>query len=148
MNIYFDMDGTIADLYGFDNWLEHLQNEDVQPYQNAKPLVNMNVLARSLNRLQRKGVKIGIISWTSKQGSQEYNSKVTETKKRWLHKHLKSVQFDEIHIVEYGTPKSSCGGGILFDDELRNRKEWNGTAFNEKEIFYQLKKIEKALTIS
>ena len=27
--IYFDMDGTIYDLYGIDNWLEMLMNEEL-----------------------------------------------------------------------------------------------------------------------
>ena len=34
--IYFDMDGTIADLYGVDNWLEMLINEDATPYRVAR----------------------------------------------------------------------------------------------------------------
>ena len=63
--IYFDMDGTIADLYGVENWLAYLIAEDVKPYADAGVLVNMNSLARVLNRLQRKGYEIGIISWTS-----------------------------------------------------------------------------------
>mgnify|MGYP003560240319 CR=1 FL=1 len=28
--VCFDMDGTIADLYGVDNWLEYLENEKVE----------------------------------------------------------------------------------------------------------------------
>ena len=53
--IYFDMDGTIADLYGVENWLEMLINEDVTPYRVARPLIRMQSLARVLNRLQREG---------------------------------------------------------------------------------------------
>lgn len=29
--IWFDMDGTIADLYGVENWLEDLRNEVARP---------------------------------------------------------------------------------------------------------------------
>ena len=75
MKICFDMDGTIADLYGVENWLEYLIAENVKPYEAAKPLVNMSALARRLNTLQRKGYEIGVISWTSKNGSAEYNAK-------------------------------------------------------------------------
>ena len=46
--ICFDMDGTIANLYGEKNWLERLRNEDETPYANAKPLVNMARLAKAL----------------------------------------------------------------------------------------------------
>ena len=39
--ICFDMDGTIADLYGVQNWLEMLQAENPQPYRQAKPLLDI-----------------------------------------------------------------------------------------------------------
>lgn len=128
--IYFDMDGTIANLYGVDGWLEYLINRDTTPYEKALPMINFSYLARLLNRLQKNGYTIGIISWTAKNSTVEYDERVAEAKKRWLKKHLPSVHFDEIHIVAYGTPKSTCGNGILFDDEERNRTEWNGTAYN------------------
>ena len=52
--INFDLDGTIADLYGVDGWLNDLINGDTRPYDIAKPLVNMSALARRLNSLQKK----------------------------------------------------------------------------------------------
>ena len=74
--IYFDMDGTIANLYGVDNWLDYLTKYDSTPYEVAQPMLNMSVLARILNRLQRKGYIIGIISWLSKTSTPEYDEKV------------------------------------------------------------------------
>ena len=139
--IWFDMDGTIADLYGVENWLEMLINEDATPYRNARPLVRLNVLARLLNRLQREGYSIGIVSWLSKNGSAEYNREVTAAKLEWLHIHLASVRFDRIDIVEYGTPKQNGRNGILFDDEGQNRENWNGKAFTEKEILPTLRAL-------
>ena len=53
------MDGTIANLYGVENWLDFLQAEEVIPYKEAMPMVNMSQLARLLNRLQAKGYEIG-----------------------------------------------------------------------------------------
>lgn len=135
LNINFDMDGTIADLYGVKNWLEDLINESVRPYAEAKPLVRLSALARILNRLQREGHKINVISWLSKDGSAEYNAEVIATKKAWLAKHLPSVHWDNISIVAYGTPKETLGTGILFDDEEKNRNNWKGKAFNESMIF-------------
>lgn len=140
-NIYFDMDGTIANLYGVTGWLEDLINEDTRPYAVAKPLVNMNALARVLNRLIRNGYSVNVISWTSKGGTTEYNNAVANVKREWLKKHLASVKFDNINIIPYGTPKSTCGNGILFDDEEKNRIEWNGTAYNEKNIIEVLKAL-------
>lgn len=137
--IWFDMDGTIANLYGVEGWLDDLENERVRPYQEAKPLLNLQVLARRLNSLQRQGYKIGIISWLSKSGTDEYNQKVKEIKLKWLKTHLKSVHFNEIHIVEYGTPKESLGQGVLFDDEERNRIAWGQGAYDVDNILEILK---------
>lgn len=142
--IYFDMDGTIANLYGVENWLNDLINSDVRPYREAKPLLNFSQFAKLLHKLQDNGYKIGIISWLSKNGTASYNTQVTATKLAWLEKHLPSVQWDEIHIVNYGTPKSTCStfeNAILFDDEERNRNEWNGIAYDVNEIINTLKSL-------
>lgn len=142
--IYFDMDGTIADLYGVNGWLDYLIAKDSTPYEIAKPLVRLSLLARYLNELQRKGYRIGIISWLAKNSNADFDKAVTEAKMKWLKIHLASVQFDEINIVAYGTPKemfSKSNTDILFDDETPNREKWNGEAFNEKMIFEILKAL-------
>ena len=144
--IYFDMDGTIANLYAVENWLPMLRAFNPAPYEQAKVMVNMSYLARLLNRLQEQGYYIGIVSWLSKDANDDYNKQVTRAKRAWLEKHLPSVWFDEIRIVKYGTPKSEvvdyCGG-ILFDDEQGNRQEWKGQAYDEKNILEILKKLCK-----
>ena len=139
--INFDMDGTIADFYGVEGWLDYLLASDVTPYEIAKPLLNLSVLARLINKLQRNGYIIGIISWLSKSGSEEYNERVIETKIKWLKKRLPSVKWDKINIVAYGTPKSIYGNGILFDDEETNRKNWNGQAYDVNNIIEVLKEL-------
>lgn len=144
MTIYLDLDGTVADLYSVEGWLADLEAKRTRPYDEAKPMHNMSALARALNKAQRNGIQIGIISWLSKTATDDYNKAVTRAKRKWLKKHLKSVNFDEVHIVPYGTPKSTVAEniGILFDDEERNRLEWNkGDAFPPEKIFEILKKI-------
>lgn len=79
MRICFDMDGTIANLYGVDGWLEMLDAEITTPYENACPMVRMCSFAKCLNNLQKHGYEIAIISWLSKCGSNEYNEAVAET---------------------------------------------------------------------
>ena len=140
--IFFDMDGTIADLYGVENWLDYLIALDALPYEIAKPLIRLNALARILNRLQKQGYKVGVISWLAKNSNTDYDEKVTKAKKEWLKKHLASVNFDEIHIVKYGTPKQTFAkteNDILFDDEEKNRNDWTGKAFDVNEIIEILK---------
>ena len=144
MTIYFDMDGTIANLYGVENWLDYLIAKDETPYREAKPLIRMATLARLLNRIQRNGHKIGIVSWLSKNSTEEYDARVTNAKIEWLNTHLKSVHFDEINIGKYGTPKSTMVediNGILFDDEEPNRNEWKGIAYDVNNIIEVLKGI-------
>lgn len=141
--IWFDMDGTIADLYGVEGWLDMLLNENTRPYEIAKPLVNMRELAKVLNRLIEKGWEIGVISWLAKNGTNDYNKKVANAKIKWLAKHLKSVKFAKIDIVEYGTPKQINRNGILFDDEKQNRENWLGIAYNVENIIQVLRELEK-----
>ena len=142
--IYFDMDGTIANLYGVENWLEKIINEDASLYTEALPLVRMNVLARLLNKLQKNGYIIGVVSWLAKNSSENYDIEVTKAKINWLNSHLASVNFDEVKIVPYGTPKEEVvnfPNGILFDDETPNRNYWLGIAFDETEILEILKAL-------
>ena len=144
ITINFDMDGTLADLYGVDNWLEYLINEDIYPYANAQPMLRLCTLARKLNALQRAGYDLAIVSWLSKSGSRAYNDAVTVAKLGWLRKHLPSVNWDRITIVPYGTPKQNfCSNplDILFDDEERNRNNWTGRAFDVENILEILKEI-------
>ena len=145
MTIYFDMDGTIANLYGVENWLPKLQNEDASPYIDATPLVRLSTLARLLNKLQKNGYTIGIVSWLAKNSTTEYDERVKVAKINWLRTHLKSVQFDEIKIVPYGTPKEtvvSFPKGLLFDDEEPNRTNWIGTAYDVDNIIDILKSLK------
>lgn len=142
--INLDCDGTFVNLYGVENWLEMLIAHDPTPYEIAKPLVNLNLLARVLNKLQKQGYKIVIISWLAKNSTKEYDEQVTKAKVKWLKKHLASVKFDEIKIVPYGTPKSTCGCGYLWDDEEKNRVEWGkngGKAFNADRLIKDLQNL-------
>lgn len=147
--IYFDMDGTLADLYGVDNWLNKLRAEDTTPYTDAKPLLPLNQLARLLNSLQRKGFRIGVITWLAKNSSYKYEKNTATAKLEWLRKHLKSVQWDEIHFQSYGTPKENYlynKSDILFDDNDDIRQAWekkNGTAYKENEIIHILKDLNR-----
>lgn len=135
--IYFDMDGTITNLYAVKDWCKKLNSDDVSPYDEAKPLVNPLHFQTLVNRAKSKGYKVGIITWTSKNGKSNYNSKVAQAKKDWLSKHFPKITFDEIHVVKYGTSKSSVAlnpKGILFDDNSKVREDWRGLAFEPNMI--------------
>lgn len=139
--IWFDLDGTLANLYGVKDWKEKLNNSDETPYRDAKPLLNLQALARLLNNLQAKGWKVNVVSWLSKNGSAEYGYKVTLAKRAWLAKHLASVKFDKVDIIDYGMPKHLDREGILFDDEEKNRLGWGEGAYDINDIIGVLKAL-------
>lgn len=144
--LVFDMDGTIADLYSVENWLQALLNEDETPYRIATPLYNMNTLNLVVNTLKNKGWKIVVTTWLSKGSTKEYDKKVKEAKKEWLKKYC--FDYDEIHLVKYGTTKANCtrkhgGYQILIDDNKKVRDGWHlgNTIDANKNILKELVKL-------
>lgn len=139
--INFDMDGTIADLYGVENWLPYLRLRSPYPYFAAKPLVNMAELEAELIRLQRKGYKINIISWLAKCNDDKYDELVTNAKLTWIRRNFPNFWFDKVIITRYGTRKETLAQGILFDDEENNRKWWGDGAYDVHNILGILREI-------
>ena len=120
--VYFDMDGTIADLYGPEDWLNRLLEGDETLYRDAKPLGDTR---RLLMRLKRAGYRVGVVSWLARSSTRAFDARVRDAKRRWLYRHFPLL--DEVHIIRYGTPKRSCVNdkqGILIDDEARNVDRW------------------------
>lgn len=132
--IVFDMDGTIADLYGVKGWLDDLQAEKTRPYDEAEPMYNMEELVDLLNRLREIGWMIAVTTWLAKDATKEYNKAVTKAKKKWLAKY--NFPYDEIHCVKYGRTKADCTRHkadfqILIDDNKKVRDGWTlGTTVN------------------
>ena len=127
--IWFDMDGTIADLYGVDGWLEDLIAHNTRPYTQAKDLYNVLDLLEVMVELKVKGYKLGVISWGSKENNREFDRAVEIVKKAWLYDRLMGTILDEIIVTPYGVRKSdTCrkfGYGVLVDDEEQNRNAWD-----------------------
>lgn len=126
--LVFDMDGTIADLYGVENWLEDLRAENPRPYEMARPLYDMNALNALLDIFKLQGWKIVVTTWLSKGSSKEYDRLVREAKLAWLEKY--NFPCDEVHLIKYGTTKANCtrrkgGFQVLIDDNEMVRKGWN-----------------------
>lgn len=125
--LVFDMDGTIANLYGVDGWLADLRSENVRPYVEATPLYNMDKLAELLNTFKDCGWRVVITTWLAKDATKAYDNAVRKAKIDWLAKY--NFPYDEIHLVKYGTTKANCtrkigGFQILVDDNEKVRKGW------------------------
>ena len=144
--LVFDMDGTIADLYGVKGWLEDLRAYNPRPYVKAKPLYNMDTLNGILNALKEQGWTIAVTTWLAKDSTKAYDDEVRKAKLEWLEKY--DFPYDEIHLVKYGTTKANCTrklglGQILVDDNEKVRKGWKlGDTINaQNDIMYELAQI-------
>lgn len=125
--LVFDMDGTIANLYGVEGWLEMLRAEDATPYAIAEPMYRMDILATILKYFRILGWKIAVTTWLAKDASPEYNEAVTKVKKEWLAKY--NFPFDMFTAQIYGTDKEEAtknigGYQVLVDDNAEIRKAW------------------------
>ena len=135
--LVFDMDGTIADLYGVQGWLEDLRSENPRPYKVAKPMYDMETLSYILEILKAQGWRVVVTSWLAKESTKEYDEMVRRAKREWLARYQFPV--DEIHLVKYGTTKANCtrklgGYQILVDDNETVRKGWTlGETINANE---------------
>lgn len=132
--LVFDMDGTIANLYGVENWLEDLRSFNPRPYIIAEPMYDMVLLNALLNELKNNGWKIVVTSWLSKDSTKAYDKEVRKAKREWLERY--NFPVDEIHLVKYGTTKANCtrklgGYQVLVDDNKQVRNGWNlGSTIN------------------
>lgn len=126
--LVFDMDGTIADLYGVEGWKEMLDGFDPTPYIEAEPMWNMAELVETLNELKTLGYMVIITSWLAINSTREYDKAVRTAKKNWLDNF--DFPYDELHLVKYGTTKANCtrklgGTQTLIDDNAKVREGWN-----------------------
>ena len=116
--IYFDMDGTIADLYGVENWLENLRTEKVEPYAKAKPLMDSELIENI-----KENYNLKVLTWTAKNSTEQYHQQVATIKRKWIEKHFSNL-FSDIIVLPYGTNKADflAKGDILIDDDYNNLK--------------------------
>ena len=130
--IYFDLDGTVYDLYGVDRWLPRITTEqDASAYSDGAMLVDRDALHRALDAAIANGYNVGVITWLAgdhdmPQGfTAEYLREVRRIKRAWVRENL--PQASEVHVVKYGTPKHRVAktDGILVDDNAEVRAKWN-----------------------
>ena len=141
MKIVFDMDGTIANLYAVENWEPRLRAEDASPYAEAVPMWNMEILNQLLEMLRAQGHEIIIVTWLSKNSTEEYKDAVREAKQEWLAEQC--FPYDRFHGVQYGATKADSirrymnpgEEAILIDDNAKVRNGWHlGKAIDPTEI--------------
>jgi len=119
LKIYFDLDGTVYDLYSVANWEYKLRHSDASVFTDGRAMTDMAVLGKRL-----QDVEIGVITWLPKESTQEYRDECTQKKLYWIAENMPYVT--EIHVLEYGTPKHSVGTieDILVDDNAKVLEDW------------------------
>lgn len=145
--IYFDLDGTIANLYNVEGWESKLRAEDPSPYADASPLVDMVRLATIIAKLRSAGVTVGVISWGAMHGTTKYTREVKRVKREWCKRY--GLVFDEFHVVKYNTPKhwvAKCKRSILVDDNSEVRQTWTlGATVDASDSSRMMEQLENIL---
>lgn len=137
--IYFDMDGTLADLYSVNNWCYKITHDDASPYKQAKPLVNVAQLRKIIQSFKALGITVGVISWGAKGASTQFTREVKKHKKEWCIS--LGLEFEEFHVVKYGTPKhrvAKIKNSVLVDDSQEIREKWKGETIDASQPRYLL----------
>ena len=124
MKILFDLDGTLANLYGRKDWLDKLRAE--KPiYEELEPLVDMEELNCIAEKLITVGVEFCVVTQLSMGASENYEFITSMEKFRWCKKHIPFIT--EFEYQPYGTPKQTnyrntkC---ILIDDNAEVRESF------------------------
>lgn len=104
--IFFDLDGTLYDLYNTENWLDSLQNEDATVFERGNFIGDYDEFIAIVKELMFKGYTFGVISWLPMYATPEFENECAEVKRKWVQKYLPFVE--EMNFQRYGTPKQNA----------------------------------------
>ena len=132
VDVYLDMDGTIADLYNFPKWLEYIEQERENLFKRLRPMIRREQLHEMFPSTE---YKITILSMTPMGASVEYCAKVIEEKNEWLDRHFPEIT-SRIYLP-YSLDKNlkNSENAILIDDNAHIRHNWKGIAINPMKIW-------------
>lgn len=146
--IWFDLDGTLYNLYKVPDWLPRLRQEDVGVYcEQGFERASIRRIVEACNALKEAGYHIGVISWAGKGVSRkdEFFEQTRLVKTQWVEQYFPVAE--KVIICEYGKEKSlfAVYGDVLVDDSLEVRKNWRrnlgSRAINAKKGY--IKKLYK-----
>lgn len=128
IKIYFDMDGTLFNLYGKTNWLDDIINERKGVF-NGEFLseIDVSALYDICNKLMFNGVELAIITWLPMNASSEYEENCAKEKKDWVKKNMPFIK--EVNCLSYGIPKQNAitkrtTKAFLIDDNKEVCEMW------------------------
>lgn len=123
--VYLDMDGTIADLYNIENWLNSLEQEECGLFLKCENLITQE---RLFSIFPQEVYDIRILSMTPKDASEEYCKQVINEKNLWLDENFPLLQ--KRIYMKYGHNKNlkNSKNAILVDDNENIRNNFKGIA--------------------
>jgi len=132
IRLYLDMDGTIADLYGIENWLPRLRKSDESIFIECKPIISEKEL---LNHFPTEKYEIIILSMTPLGATDEYCENVKTQKDIWLDKHFPSLTKRIYRAYGHNKNLKNSQSAILVDDSAPIRESWRGIAINPADLW-------------
>lgn len=131
--IFFDLDGTVFDLYGKKNWLKSIETETAGLFtewgdnNGFLSKIDQYDLKKYANELINKGYTFAVITWLPMGCSPEYAEICRREKIEWVRKSMPFV--DEISVMPYGVPKqygivTKADKMILLDDNAEIMQMW------------------------
>ena len=132
ITVYLDMDGTIADLYGIENWLPRLRNADKKIFLECKPLISEKEL---LNHFPTDKYEIRILSMTPLGATTDYCKNVEEQKNQWLDKYFPTLTKRIYKAYGHNKNLKNSANAVLVDDSEPIRNSWKGIALNPAELW-------------
>lgn len=123
--IYFDFDGTVADLYGMSDWKEKLDNEERGLFISCPPLVDMELLNALCEALKPYHYEFIGLTWLPKNASRSYEHDCEQEKIEWASKHFTAL--DKVKCLSYGVAKAhgaKKGKAYLIDDNAEVLAQW------------------------
>lgn len=104
--IYFDLDGTVYDLYNIENWELKLRSENADVFNEGNFIGDYAKFIAVCAELIKKGVQFGVITWLPMQATEEYERECAEVKREWVKKFIPFVT--EFTVQTYGIPKQNA----------------------------------------
>ena len=130
--IWFDMDGTIYELYRIPNWLERVREMDTSVFSDGFPRNDYDRIDIAVEALIEQGWQVGVITWAPKGATMDEINEVSEVKFNWLCKFFPALANGKFACIPYGESKAQflidMGEArtlnILVDDNKYVRADW------------------------
>lgn len=132
-SIWFDMDGTIAELYKVEGWLVSLREGDWNVYAECEPRTHAERIRSAVEALVAHGWQVGVITWASKgiDWGKDLDA-IRDVKFNWLCENFPEIADGRFACIPYGYSKAqfleemgdNYSLAYLVDDNREVRAEW------------------------